>query len=202
LSAADKAHLFEPFYTTKAVGRGTGLGLPMVYGAVQQHGGTIEVQSEAGTGTTFRIYLPRVDEDVPSPKAAGARPAGGGETILVVEDEAAVRTVTTRLLRRWGYTVHAFETAEDALAAEAGMEEPIQLLITDVVLPNLNGRVLADRMRARRPGLSVLFTSGYPRNVIGQHGVLDPGIEFLAKPYTRDALAARVRELLDGRGTG
>jgi DNA-binding response OmpR family regulator len=117
---------------------------------------------------------------------------------MVVEDQEIVRTVTTRLLRRWGYAVHAFETAEDALAAEAAMEEPIHLLITDVVLPNLNGGVLAERMRARRPDLSVLFISGYPRNVIAHHGVLDPGIEFLAKPFTGDALAARVRALLVG----
>jgi len=202
LSADDKAHLFEPFYTTKAIGRGTGLGLPMVYGAVKQHGGTIEVQSEEGTGTTFRIYLPRVDEDVPPPKPADPRPAGGGETIVVVEDQEIVRTVTTRLLRRWGYAVHPFESAEDALAAVAAMEEPIHLLITDIVLPNLNGRVLAARMRARRPGISVLFTSGYPRKVIGHHGVLDPGIEFLAKPYSAEVLATRVRELLDGRAAG
>jgi signal transduction histidine kinase/ActR/RegA family two-component response regulator len=202
LSAEDKAHLFEPFYTTKAIGRGTGLGLPMVYGAVQQHGGTIEVQSEDGTGTTFRIYLPRVDEDLPAQKPAHPRPAGGGETIVVVEDEEAVRMVTTRLLRRWGYAVHAFETAEDALAAVAVMEGPIHLLITDVVLPNMNGRMLAERVRARRPGISVLFSSGYPRDLIAHHGVVDPGIEFLAKPYTSDALAARVRQVLDGRAAG
>ncbi len=202
LSAEDKAHLFEPFYTTKAIGRGTGLGLPMVYGAVKQHGGTIEVQSEEGAGTTFRIYLPRVDEDVSPPKPAGPPPVGGGETIVVVEDQEIVRRVTTRLLRRWGYAVHAFETAEDALAAVAAMEGRMHLLITDVVLPNMNGGELAERMVARRPGIAVLFTSGYPRSVIAHHGVVDPGIEFLAKPYTSDALAARVRQLLDGRAAG
>jgi signal transduction histidine kinase/CheY-like chemotaxis protein len=202
LSADDKAHLFEPFYTTKSIGRGTGLGLPMVYGAVRQNGGTIEVQSEEGTGTTFRIYLPRVDEDLPAPKPAPARPAGGGETIVMVEDQEIVRTVTTRLLRRWGYIVHPFETAEDALVALDAMEEPIHLLITDVVLPNMNGRVLAEHVRVGRPGISVLFSSGYPRDVIAHHGVLEPGIEFLAKPYAGDALAARIRALLDARGAG
>jgi signal transduction histidine kinase/CheY-like chemotaxis protein len=198
LSAEDKAHLFEPFYTTKSVGHGTGLGLPMVYGAVKQHGGSIEVYSEADTGTTFRIYLPRVDEDLAPPKAPVAGPpAGGGETIVLVEDQESVRTVATRLLRRWGYTVHSFETAGAALSAVAAMEAPIHLLITDVVLPDVNGRVLAERIRALRPGIPVLFASGYTDNVLENHGVLDPGIEFLAKPYSSLSLAARVRDLLD-----
>jgi signal transduction histidine kinase len=203
LSAEDKAHLFEPFYTTKAPGRGTGLGLPMVYGAVKQHGGSIEVYSEVGTGTTCRIYLPRVGEVSPSPTPPVAgRPAGGAETIVLVEDQENVRTVAMRLLRRWGYTVHGFATAEEAIAAVGVMEAPIHLLITDVVLPGMNGRELAERIQALRPGVAVLFTSGYTRNVIARHGVLQAGIEFLAKPYSSHSLGARVRELLDGRRGG
>src|SRR5262245_36924481 len=124
LSAEDKAHLFEPFYTTKGPGHGTGLGLPTVYGAVRQNGGSIEVDSEEGAGTSFRIYLPRVHEEPPSPKPAAGQPAGGGETIVLVEDQESVRNVATRLLRRWGYDVRPFETAEAALAAVGSMEAP------------------------------------------------------------------------------
>jgi two-component system cell cycle sensor histidine kinase/response regulator CckA len=200
LTAEDKAHLFEPFYTTKAPGQGTGLGLPMVYGAVKQHGGSIEVYSEAGTGTTFRIYLPRVDEEAQPPRAAGAAPPiGGSETIVLVEDQDSVRAVATRLLRRWGYTVHAFGTATEALSTVAAMDTPIGLLITDVVLPDVNGRLLAEGIRKLRPDIAVLFTSGYTGAVLEGHGVLEPGIAFLAKPYSSQALASRVRDLLDGR---
>ena len=200
LTAEDKAHLFEPFYTTKAPGQGTGLGLPTVYGAVKQHGGSIEVYSEAGTGTTFRIYLPRVDEEGQPPRAARpASPIGGTETIVLVEDQDSVRAVATRLLHRWGYRVHAYGTAAEALSAVAAMEAPIDLLITDVVLPDVNGRVLAAGIRRLRPDITVLFTSGYTGSVLEGHGVLEPGIEFLAKPYSSQALASRVRELLDGR---
>lgn len=200
LSAEDKAHLFEPFYTTKTLGRGTGLGLPMVYGSVEQHGGSIEVDSEAGTGTTFRVYLPRADEDLSPPTAPAAGHAAGGiETIVLVEDEESVRTVATRVLQRRGYTVHGFETAEDALSAIAAIEAPVHLLITDVVLPGVNGAVLAERMRTLRPGIPVLFTSGYTGKVLARYGVLDPDIEFLAKPYSIESLTARVRDLLDGQ---
>jgi signal transduction histidine kinase/CheY-like chemotaxis protein len=198
-SDEDKAHLFEPFYTTKAKSRGTGLGLPMVYGAVKQHGGSIEVFSEAGAGATFRIYLPRVDEE-PEPRPAGAAPglSHGTETIVLVEDQDSVRNVTARLLRRLGYTVHVFATAEEALAAVAEMAAPVHLLLTDVVLPAMNGRVLADHMRILRPDIKVLFSSGYSENLIAHRGVLEPDIEFLSKPYSIRALAERVREVLDG----
>jgi len=200
LSAEAKAHLFEPFYTTKAVGQGTGLGLPMVYGAVEQHGGSIEVYSEPERGTTFRIYLPRVDADPePRPAAVVGQPAGGTEVIALVEDQEVVRSVATRLLRRYGYTVHAFESAEAAIEGIAALDGPVHLLITDVVLPGLNGRVLAERIRGLRPDIAVLFTSGYTGNVLARHGVLDPGLEFLPKPYAGESLAATVRALLDGR---
>ena len=198
LTDEDKAHLFEPFYTTKPPGHGTGLGLSMVYGAVKQHGGSIEAESTMGAGTTFRIYLPRVDAAAqpPGPTAPG-RPRGGTETIVLVEDQDSVRSIASRLLRRWGYTVHAFPSAEAMLAALGTMEAPMDLLVTDVVLPDLNGPALVERVRELLPGLPVLFTSGYTGTVLARHGVLDPGIEFLPKPYSGDALARRVRELLD-----
>jgi signal transduction histidine kinase/ActR/RegA family two-component response regulator len=202
LTAEDKAHLFEPFYTTKSVGHGTGLGLPMVYGAVKQHGGSIEVYSEAEAGTTFRIYLPRVDAELEvQPVSASRRTAGGTETLVLVEDQEVVRNVATRMLRRWGYTVHAFETAEAAIAGVAALDERVHLLVTDVVLPDMNGRVLAERIQAPRPDIAVLFTSGYTGNVLARHGVLDPGLEFLAKPYSGEALAVKVREVLDRRAS-
>ena len=203
LTAEDRRHLFEPFYTTKPAGRGTGLGLPMVHGAVEQHGGSIDVHSEAEAGTTFRIYLPRVDAELEAqPAAAPGRAAGGSETIVVVEDQEIVRNVATRLLRRWGYHVHPFETAEAAIASIGAMAEPVHLLITDVVLPGMNGRRLAERIRALRPGIPVLFTSGYTGDVLARHGVLDPGLEFLPKPYSVDSLAATVRALLDRGADG
>jgi CheY-like chemotaxis protein len=171
----------------------------MVFGAVAQNGGRIEVYSEIGHGTTFKVYLPCVAESSPSgvvPPPAAAR--GGDESILVVEDDDAVRAFAVRVLRGRGYRVHAFRTGAAALKALDGLP-PLHMLVTDVVMPDMNGRTTADRVLERRPGVRVLFVSGYTEHVIAHRGVLAPGIEFLAKPYSVDSLTRRVRELLDRR---
>ncbi|MBK8003858.1 MAG: PAS domain-containing protein [Gemmatimonadetes bacterium] len=204
LSDEVKAHLFEPFFTTKAVGSGTGLGLAMVHGAVSQNGGRIEVYSELGHGTTFRIFLPRVRDAVPEEFTAPASPdlAGHGEVIALVEDDSRVRGLAARLLERQGYVVHAFPDGGSAVAGIGALRGGLDLLITDVIMPGMNGRRLAEELLRRRPGLRILFTSGYTANVILQHGVLEEGVEFLAKPYSAQALAQRVRALLDAPRAG
>jgi CheY-like chemotaxis protein len=200
MSAEVRANLFEPFYTTKEAGRGTGLGLAMVYGAVKQNGGHIEVYSEPGHGTTFKIYLPVVDEQAePAQEPRSELRPRGKEAILLVEDDERVRLVASRMLERLGYTVHAFADGPSAIAAVERMSEVPPLLITDVVMPTMNGQILTRRLTALRPSLKVLFTSGYTANVIVHHGVLEEGIEFLAKPYSLDQLARRVRDVLDAR---
>jgi PAS domain S-box-containing protein len=193
-----RAHLFEPFFTTKESGSGTGLGLSMVYGAVKQNGGHIEVYSEMGHGATFKIFLPAVDEqpDVAIEPLVGPRPRGV-ETLVLVEDEEHVRTIATLMLRRQGYAVHSFADGPSALAAVETMTDDLHLLITDVVMPRMNGQVLTQRILALRPTIKVLFTSGYTANVIVHHGVLNEGVEFLPKPYSLERLARRVREVLD-----
>ena len=198
MTASVRANLFEPFFTTKEAGRGTGLGLAMVYGAVKQNGGQIEVYSELEHGTTFKIYLPAVDESpgVALESSSDLRPQGT-EIIVLVEDEEHVRAIGSRMLGRLGYTVHAFSDGPSAIAAVETMVEVPHLLITDVVMPRMNGQVLTQRLLELRPSLKVLFTSGYTANVIVHHGVLREGIEFLAKPYSLEVLAQRVREVLD-----
>ncbi len=195
-----KAHLFEPFFTTKAIGRGTGLGLAMVYGAVKQNRGSIEVYSELQHGTTFKMYFPRVDErpEARATPAPGPLPSGT-ETIALVEDDAKVRRVASRMLERLGYRVLAYGSGPEAIAAVRALTEPLHLLVTDVVLPGMNGRVLAGEIGALRPGIRVLFASGYTANVVVHHGVLERGVEFIPKPYSIDLLARRVREVLDRR---
>ena len=193
-----RAHLFEPFFTTKEQGKGTGLGLAMVYGAVTQHKGTIDVYSEVGHGTTFKILLPRVDEKPDQLRVVPSiQLARGTETVLLVEDDDMVRDLAVRLLKRQGYKVYAFPNGGEALMAISEISEYVHLLITDVVMPGVNGRVLAQNLRALRPTLKVLYTSGYTGDVIVHHGVLDKGIEFLSKPYSLEQLAKRVREVLD-----
>jgi len=192
---------FEPFFTTKDVGKGSGLGLSQVYGFIKQSGGYAKIDSEPGVGTTVTLYLPRLAESPDAtPGAADARPPLRGRedvVILAVEDDADVRAHSVALLRELGYAV--LEAADGAAALDVLHRHPdVQLLFTDVGLPGgLNGRELADEARRRRPRLRVLFTSGYARDAIVHHGRLDPGVDLLAKPFTFEALAAKVREIVD-----
>jgi PAS domain S-box-containing protein len=191
-------HIFEPFFTTKPPGKGTGLGLSTVYGIVRQSGGLINVYSEPGQGTSFKIYLPRLEVEVEersAPLVAALQP-GGGERVLVVEDEGSLRDLISRVLGGLGYQVKVAASGPEALALAAEMEGP-DLLLTDVILPGgMQGNQLAEEMRARRPGLRVLYMSGYTRNAIVHAGRLDTGVDFLEKPFTPDRLAAAVREAL------
>jgi two-component system, cell cycle sensor histidine kinase and response regulator CckA len=188
---------FEPFFTTKPEGEGTGLGLSTVYGVARQNGGSVSLYSEPGRGTTVRVYLPRRE----SGQEARAEPAPavhrGPETILLVEDEGALLALTEELLTELGYQVLAAEGPLEALAFAAKPDAVIDLLLTDVIMPSMNGKELAERVRTLRPGIRVLFTSGYTADAIANRGMLDPGIDFLEKPFTLDALAARIREALD-----
>jgi two-component system cell cycle sensor histidine kinase/response regulator CckA len=200
MDAGTMAHLFEPFFTTKEVGKGTGLGLATVYGVVKQSGGFISVASEPGRGAAFSVYLPRVGESVEASVAERDGPGSseGKETILLVEDEIAVRAVASQVLRRLGYAVLEAADARSALQFAEEHKGAIALLVTDVVMPGLDGRELADRLRARRPQLKVLFMSGYAYDAALEHGPLKPGLNFLQKPFTPEGLAQKVREVLDG----
>ncbi len=195
-----KARLFEPFFTTKPVGRGTGLGLSTCHGIVKQSKGDIAVYSEPGQGTTFRIYLPRVDAE--PQLAATAAPVTSvlahGEVVLLVEDEDQLRAVARKILTKRGYRVLEAGNADQALHVLAGHPQAIHLLLTDVIMPGRNGRELATEVQRLRPEIKVLYVSGYTDNVIVHHGVLDAGVAFLAKPFTPESLARKVREVLGG----
>ena len=195
-----KARLFEPFFTTKPLGKGTGLGLATCHTIVQQSGGHIGVHSEVGNGTTFKAYFPRVEQppDVAArPIQAGPLPRGT-ETLLVVEDEPAVRHLACGVLEAQGYTVLCASNGQDGLrAVHEHKGSPIRLVVTDVIMPLMSGKVMTEWLKATYPDLKILFTSGYMDDTIAQHGVLDAGVEFLAKPYTPATLARKVRELLD-----
>jgi PAS domain S-box-containing protein len=192
---------FDPFFTTKEVGQGTGLGLSQVYGFVKQSGGHVKIYSETGEGTTVKIYLPRlatanVVEDTPAERTAGE---GLGETILVVEDDADVRAYVVEVLRELNYNVLEAHDATAALAVMDRRGSRVDLLLTDVVLPGINGRELAQQMQGRQPDIKVLFMTGYSRNAIVHQGRLDPGVEVVQKPVTQVELSARIRDLLDKR---
>jgi two-component system cell cycle sensor histidine kinase/response regulator CckA len=191
-------HLFEPFFTTKPKDRGTGLGLATIYGVVRQAGGTIEADSAIGRGSTFRVYLPRVDEAA-EPWRAGAASGelpGGQGTVLLVEDDEAVRGLAVRLLERLGYRLLVASHGAEALALAEGHDGPIDLLLTDVVMPGMSGRELANRLSPLHAGMAILYTSGYTEEVIAHHGVLEPGLRFLAKPYTPQSLGLAVQAAL------
>ncbi len=200
MSPEVQAHVFEPFFTTKPVGQGTGLGLATVYGIVKQSEGYILVESEPGQGTNFALYFPRIAEaavaaERPTPVAA----THGTEAVLVVEDDPHVREVTVRSLRAGGYVVLAASDGAEALDLGAREQGPLHLLVTDVVMPGLNGRVVADALRHHHPEMRVLYVSGHAEEAIVKHGVLEHGIEFLPKPFTASLLLARVRAVLDAR---
>jgi signal transduction histidine kinase/ActR/RegA family two-component response regulator len=194
-----QAHIFEPFFTTKEQGKGTGLGLATVYGIVKQSGGYVEVNSESDQGTTFRIYLPRLDAAATtvdrSTRSTAA--AGGTETILLVEDEEGVRELARDILRASGYTVLEARNGNEALLLCERHQGRLDLLLTDVVMPRMSGRELAERLGPLRPDLSVLYMSGYTDDAVIRHGVLGAGTAFLQKPFTPAALVQRVRETLD-----
>ncbi|MFA6093491.1 MAG: PAS domain-containing protein [Elusimicrobiota bacterium] len=194
-----KAHLFEPFFTTKE--RGSGLGLATVYGIIKQSSGEIDVESELGLGTIFRIYLPRVQEaeQVPAAPKDEAQVPGGRETLLVAEDDAVVRSLTCKILTRAGYMVLAARNGQEAVQIAQEHKEKIDLLVTDVIMPGMNGRELAGRLCALRPGIKTLYMSGYTDDAILKRGILESGIAFLPKPFKREPLLRKVREVLDLR---
>ena len=200
MDAETRSRLFEPFFTTKEQGKGTGLGLATVYGIVKQSGGYVIVESEPENGATFQVYLHRLEEGVeevePLARVEIDRPVGS-ETVLLVEDEDVVRNLVREILERNGYVVLEARNGAKALELGRGFVDPIHLLVTDVVMPKMSGRELAERLVAIHPETRVLYMSGYTDGAIGQQGVLDPQTELLQKPFSFEDLAQRVRKVLD-----
>ncbi|MGQ9510037.1 MAG: ATP-binding protein, partial [Thermodesulfobacteriota bacterium] len=195
-----KERIFEPFFTTKGKEKGTGLGLSTVYGIVKQSGGNIWVYSEPSKGTTFKIYLPRVEEgleEVAVRKKVIEEIPYGNETVLVVEDEEVVRKLAVRLLKRQGYRVLEAPDGGQAFLLCEKYSAPIHLILTDVVMPGMSGRELYERLKVIHPDARVLYMSGYTDNAIIHHGVMEEGIDFIQKPFSLEALARKVREVLD-----
>jgi two-component system cell cycle sensor histidine kinase/response regulator CckA len=192
-----QARLFEPFFTTKELGKGTGLGLATVYGIVARSGGGVSVSSELGTGTSFKVYLPRADAAAMVELAAPVgRPREGSQTVLVVDDAEGLRELARRLLQRQGYTVLVAANANEAIALFE-RNGSVDLLLTDVVMPGASGPELANQLIERRPALRVVYMSGYTDEAIVHHGILEPGVIFLNKPFTSETLGRKVRDALD-----
>ena len=197
MDAETLSHIFEPFFTTKEIGKGTGLGLATVYGIVKQGGGFINVYSEPGRGTTFKIYIPvSTGEIAPLKRAESQGPVIGSETVFLVEDDDLVRKVTEESLIQLGYTVLSVAGPEDALAVFGEKQSAVDLLVTDVVMPEMNGKDLYERLKLIKPDLKVLYMSGYTANVIVHHGVLDEGVQFISKPFKISDLSNKVRDAL------
>jgi CheY-like chemotaxis protein len=194
-----RSHVFEPFFTTKGPGKGTGLGLATVYGIVKQSGGFISVYSEPGRGTVFKMYFPVAEERIAMGKSfSGVKPMSRGtETILLVEDEDAVRSMVRVVLKQAGYTVLEASRGNEAIRLAGDHPGPVHLLITDVVMPEMGGRELVERLALKRPDLKVLYLSGYTDDAVVRHGVLQAEVAFLQKPFTMAALTNKLREVLD-----
>jgi len=204
MDAVTLAHVFEPFFTTKPLGKGTGLGLATVYGIVKQSGGTVQVESEPGSGTKFRIYLPAAEGAHATPIAStpAAAVAGGSETILIAEDEPDLRELTRIFLEGYGYKVLVAGNADQALKAAEQSSEPIDLLLTDVIMPGMSGPQLAEKILSKRPQTKIVYMTGYTDDMVVQHKVLEPGVHLLQKPFTKSELALKVRATLDNRDRG
>jgi len=195
-----QGRIFEPFFTTKEADRGTGLGLSVVFGIVQQSGGRIHVYSEPGRGTTVKVYLPVVTETVALPSSTPVdSPPNGTETVLLVEDEPGVREFAATILALYGYTVLAAHDGADALRQAESITTPIDLVLTDVVMPGMSGPELVGKLESRSPHLKVVFMSGYTDDAVIRHGLLTADVAFIQKPYSAQALAEKVRATLDGR---
>jgi len=200
MSPEIKERIFEPFYTTKEKNKGTGLGLSTVYGIVKQSGGNIWVYSEVGQGTTFKIYLPREEEEPLEEvreKVVKEELPRGSETVLVVEDEEELRKLAVRFLQKQGYKVLEASQGDEALSIYGRHDEPIHLLVTDVVMPGMSGRELSERLTSLCREIKILYMSGHTNSAILHHGVLEPGVNLLQKPFTPEALVRKVREVLD-----
>ena len=202
MSQEVQARIFEPFFTTKDPGKGTGLGLATVYGIVKQSGGNIWVYSEPGMGTVFKVYLPRIDDATVAPcEKQETIVLRGSETVLLIEDEDVVRGLTKKILMQAGYNVLDAKSGEEAIRLCRAHLGPIDLLLTDVVMPEISGKEVADRLLELRPAIRVLFMSGYTDEAIVQHGVLDANVKFIQKPFTWVSLTKKVREVLNRKAS-